>query len=57
MGDGITDQAHASEDQKYPQGRRAACQDQSTEKRSAHEHEFVERLPEMRGSDHQATCD
>ncbi|MDF9900470.1 UNVERIFIED_ORG: hypothetical protein OKW16_004337 [Pseudomonas reinekei] len=57
MGDGIADQAHAPQDQKHAQGRRAARQEQSTEQCATHEDEFVEGLPEMRSRDHQATCD
>jgi hypothetical protein len=56
VGDGVTDQAHPSQDQKHPQRRGAAGQHQTTQQRTAHEHEFVERLPQVGDGEHQATC-
>ncbi len=56
MGHGVTDQAHAPQDQEHPQGCGAAGQQQAAEQGPAHELEFAERLPEMCGEVHQATC-
>ena len=56
VGDGVTDQAHPSQDQKHAEWRGAARQYQTAEQGAAHEHELVERLPEVGDGEHQATC-
>ncbi len=56
MGNGVTDQAHAAQDQEHAQRRGAARKHQPADERAAHKYEVEERHPQVGGEVHQATC-